>query len=121
MSFVNRINRLIIDRLKARRPRTVVANGHLCVYSGETLQHRHALANLKRATLFHRDAFVGDIIVLSMEFVDGGKAEMAMGDPYWTDLIAALETADLISPGSTWQVQAIADGPNAPPRELFRN
>jgi hypothetical protein len=120
VSLVDRINRRLVERIRGKAPRVRVQDGALHLPDGGNAERRLSLASLVSATLLHRDIFVGDVISLHLRFPAGESIEVAMDDPAWPALVAALDATGRIAvPARVWQTQAIADGPGAPPRELI--
>lgn len=120
VSLFDRLNRRLLARLGRNVPRLSVEEGavRLSVPGGE--ERRLPFATLKRATLLHRDVYAADAILLRLVFRGGKQVEIYQDDPRWNALVAALDRSGRIGvPSASWQLQAIADGPGAPPRDLI--
>ena len=121
-----RTNRLkqfisVISAQLNRRPAIIVVEVQtLTIYKNESVHCQYQFAKLHRATIVHSDNYLGDTISLMLFFSDGGAVKIAMDNPAWPNLVAVLDASGkLMDPAAQWQLQAIADGPEAPPHDLM--
>lgn len=120
MSLVDRLNRRLAERLRRDAPRMIVQHDAILLREPGGKERRLPLTTLTRATLLHRDVYAADAILLRLAFDGGERVEIFHDDPQWNDLAAGLDRSGRIgTPSASWQLQAIADGPDAPPRELI--
>lgn len=120
MSLVDRLNPRLFARLSRNAPRLSVEDDALRMTESDGAERRIPLAELVRAMVLHRDVYATDAILLRLEWSDGTCVEVFQDDPHCAALVTALDrTGRLATPSLLWQVQAIADGPNASPRELM--
>ncbi len=119
MGLVDRVNRALLRRLRARLPRYVIEDDAVRVIRPDGREYRLRFAALTAATLRHRDVYAYDAIILSLDFANGETIEYAQDDPHWRSLLAALDRSGRIATLSTiWQIEAIGDGAGAPARHL---
>lgn len=120
MSFFDRINRRLLARLNRHAPRIVVEGDAIRLVAPGGEERRLPFKTLTGATLLHRDVYAADAILLRLTFSAGEQVEIFQDDPQWEKLAAALDRSGRIDVTSAfWQLQSIADGPEAPPRELI--
>lgn len=124
MSVFDRFNRRLLARLDRDAPRIVVEDVveddaiRLVAPGGE--ERRLPFKTLIGVTLLHRDVYAADAILLRLAFSGDRQVEIYQDDPQWEALVSALDRSGRIGiPSATWQLQAIADGPDAPPRALI--
>lgn len=120
MSFIDRLNRHIANRLHGDAPRLMVESDAIRQVASDGTDRRLPFAALTEAIVLHRDVYAADAILIRLVFRDGMSVELFQDDPQWDTLTAALDASGrLAAPAARWQVQAIADGPSAAPRHLL--
>lgn len=119
MGFVDRVNRAFFRRLRARCPRYAVEADAVRVTHPDGRDYRLLFTELTTATLYHRDVYAYDAIILAIGFTNGETIKFAQDDPDWEPLVHALDRSGRIGvPSTIWQLQAIGDGDGAPVRHL---
>lgn len=120
MSLFDRLERRVLARLRRNAPRFFVEVDALRISTSDGAERRLPFAELIRATVLHRDVYAADAILLRLEWSDGACTGIFQDDPQWNCLVAALDrTGRFAEPSHLWQLQAIADGPDASPRDLM--
>lgn len=120
MSFFDDLNRRLLARLRRHVPRIVVEDDAIRLTAPVGEERRLPLTMLTGVTLLHRDVYAADAILLRLAFPGGEQVEIFQDDPQWEKLVAALDRSGRIAVASaSWQIRSIADGPDAPPRELI--
>lgn len=120
MNFLDAVNKLVLARVRAHRPRVIVGNRVVILEQHDGTRATHLLADMTSAFLNYRDVYAADAIVLTMGFPDGTLVEMAQNDPKWSDLTRELDRSQRISmPSSEWQLRFMAAGSSAPPLNLL--
>lgn len=122
VSFRDRINRRLLTRMDRHAPRIVVEEHAIRLVPPSGEERRLAFDTLTGATLLHRDVYAADAILLRLTFPGGEQVEVFQDDPQWERLAAALDRSGRVGvPSEFWQLQSIADGPGAQPRELIQH
>lgn len=120
MSFLDAVNRLVLARVRAHRPRVIVGNQVVILEKSDGTRATHRLVDMTSAFLNYRDVYAADIIVLTIGFPGETLVEMAQDDPKWSDLIRELDRSQRIAmPSSEWQLRFMAAGGSAPPLNLL--
>jgi len=89
-SWIDRINRAIVSRIKAKQktgPELVPWPEGLELPDGTMLEYAH----ITSAAAFKTDDFVGDTMCLALEFREGRSLVINERQPFWPDVLAALD------------------------------
>ena len=117
MSIVDRLNRSIVDRLRAARP-GVRIEGQQFVRADAGGERRFAINEAKGVWLNRRDIYGRDVICVTFDFGDGQSIVVTEEDTMWRDMIGILDRSGSMLPSSAWLVQAIAQRSDDPPIDL---
>lgn len=119
MSLLDRINQKIAQRVHQQHWQLEADAGFLAIARhGES--HRLDSLTLTSAVLGFRDIYAAEMVVLTLHFTGGEQVDVFEDSPLWTTLLEWLtQHYPLQQPAQLSQVQLMAEGPGAAPRELL--
>jgi hypothetical protein len=79
MSFLDAVNRLVLARARAHRPRVIVGNQVVILEQSDGTRATHRLADMTSAFLNYRDVYAADTIVEAAEFVSTHLSRSSLG------------------------------------------
>ena len=104
MSIVDRINRLILKRLRGEPQQARIVADDL-VLDGQTLP----LRGLKGVIAYEADIYAGTVIALALSFSNGRSVTVTQEDNCWNDLTSALDRLQLTTvPSRIWLTKIMA-------------
>lgn len=119
MSIIDRINARLLRKTGAGRPSLAIDADTLILTRGQTTT-RLALADVTGAVAFHRDTYIGSVIVLALLFKDGRRIEADEESAAWPPLLAALDRLGFLAlPSARWTTEMIARDTSSPPLVLL--
>ena len=114
MSLIDRINGLIMSRLRRNRPGPALAGDALRL--GDEV---FPLAALTGVVAYEADVYAGAVIALALVFGDGRSLTVSQEDACWTGFLAALDRLGLTErPSRDWLTAMIAGEGRATPLVL---
>ncbi len=116
MSIVDRINQLVLGRLRRPRARLAVAGEALLVDD-----HAYPLPELAGLVAYEADVYAGLLIALALSFGGGRTFTVTQEDACWNDLLAALDRLKLTTmPSREWLTAMVAGGGQKQPMVVLR-
>lgn len=104
MSIVDRINRLILARLRRRRARPSLMGDRLVEKS-----RSFPLTELVGVIAYEEDIYLGSVISLALAFRDGRSLNVTEEDACWDDLVAVLDRLGVTNaPSGEWLARLAA-------------
>lgn len=120
MGIFDRIDRWFLARINRDLPHYTVGDDEVRVHRRGDEDKLLPYSSLVGALVYHQDVYAADAIVLLLTFAEGAAVVIDMEDPQWPNLVTALDRSGrLKEPSKHWQLDAMADGPDAAPRELM--
>jgi len=104
MSIVDRINRLIVARLRRRRARPSLMGDQLVEGS-----RSFPLTELVGVIAYEQDIYLGSVVALALAFRGGRSLNVTQEDACWDDLVAALDRLGVTNaPSGEWLARLLA-------------
>ncbi|MFP8968209.1 hypothetical protein ACKC9G_16635 [Pokkaliibacter sp. CJK22405] len=119
MGIIDRINQAIVKRADLKTWRLEANAGDLVIERKDESRRLNDLT-LTSAVLAFRDIYVAETVCLRLQFASGENVDVFEDSPFWPALLDWLTQNHALSqPAQQSQIELMAEGPDAAPRELL--